>query len=330
MKQYLNLVQDIFDNGSWQENRTGIRTLSMPGAMMKFDLQEGFPAVTTKKLAFKSAVGELVGFLRAYRSAADFRALGCKVWDQNANENAQWLANPYRLQDNDLGSVYGVQWRQWPAYKVIDLSQPQSAAQVADALSRGYQQIGTVEDVGESGKTTSALLYKAIDQLRQCLDTIMTDPGNRRILFHGWNWAQLEEMALPPCHLLYQFLVNPSKREISMCLYIRSNDVGLGTPFNLTEGAALLHLVGRLTGYTPRWFTYFIGDAHIYENHVDMLQEQLRREPFPAPKLVLSDRIPDYAVTGKYEPEWLEKVEPSDFWLEGYEHHAPLTAPMAV
>ncbi len=330
MKQYLNLVQDIFDNGSWQDNRTGIRTLSMPGAMMKFDLQEGFPAVTTKKLAFKSAVGELVGFLRAYRSAADFRALGCKVWDQNANENAQWLANPYRLQDNDLGSVYGVQWRQWPAYKVIDLSQPQSAAQVADALSRGYQQIGTVEDVGENGKSTSALLYKAIDQLRQCLDTIMTDPGNRRILFHGWNWAQLEEMALPPCHLLYQFLVNPSKREISMCLYIRSNDVGLGTPFNLTEGAALLHLVGRLTGYTPRWFTYFIGDAHIYENHVDMLQEQLRREPFPAPKLVLSDRVPDFAVTGKYEPEWLEKVEPSDFWLEGYEHHAPLTAPMAV
>lgn len=330
MKQYLNLVQEIFDNGSWQDNRTGIRTLSIPGAMMKFDLQEGFPAVTTKKLAFKSAVGELVGFLRAYRSAADFRALGCKVWDQNANENTQWLANPYRLQDNDLGSVYGVQWRQWPAYKVIDLSQLQSAVQVADALSRGYQQIGTVEDVGEDGKTTSALLYKAIDQLRQCLDTIMTDPGNRRILFHGWNWAQLEEMALPPCHLLYQFLVNQSKREISMCLYIRSNDVGLGTPFNLTEGAALLHLVGRLTGYTPRWFTYFIGDAHVYESHVDMLQEQLRREPLPAPKLVLSDRIPDYAVTGKYEPEWLEKIEPSDFRLEGYEHHAPLTAPMAV
>ena len=330
MKQYLTLVQEIFDNGSWQGNRTGIRTLSMPGAMMKFDLQAGFPAVTTKKLAFKSAIGELVGFMRAYRSAADFRALGCKVWDQNANENAQWLANPYRLQDNDLGSVYGVQWRQWPAYKVIDLSQPQSAAQITDALSRGYQQIGTVEDVGENGKTTSALLYKAIDQLRQCLDTIMTDPGNRRILFHGWNWAQLEEMALPPCHLLYQFLVNQSKREISMCLYIRSNDVGLGTPFNLTEGAALLHLVGRLTGYTPRWFTYFIGDAHIYENHVDMLQEQLRREPFPAPKLVLSDRIPDYAITGKYEPEWLENVEPTDFWLEGYEHHAPLTAPMAV
>ncbi|WP_295003478.1 thymidylate synthase [uncultured Dechloromonas sp.] len=330
MKQYLNLVQDIFNNGDWQNNRTGIRTLSIPGAMMKFDLQEGFPAVTTKKLAFKSAVGELVGFLRGYRSAADFRGLGCKVWDQNANENAQWLASPYRLQMDDLGPVYGVQWREWPAYKLLDQSQPQGAAQLADALANGYKQVGVVEDVGEHGTTTSVLLYKAIDQLRQCLDTIMSDPGSRRILFHGWNWAQLEEMALPPCHLLYQFLVNAAKREISLCLYIRSNDVGLGTPFNLTEGAALLHLVGRLTGYTPRWFTYFIGDAHIYESHVEMLQEQLKREPFEAPKLVLSDRIPDYAVTRKYEPEWLEKVEPSDFWLEGYQHHPPLTAPMAV
>ncbi|MCT7307122.1 thymidylate synthase [Ralstonia wenshanensis] len=328
MKQYLDLVQDIFDNGSWQENRTGIRTKSIPGAMMKFDLQEGFPAVTTKKLAFKSAVGELVGFLRGYRSAADFRALGCKVWDQNANENAQWLASPFRLQENDLGPVYGVQWRQWPAYKLIDSSLPKSEDQIQDALARGYRQIGNIED-RENG-TSGTLLYKAIDQLRQCLDTITKDPGNRRILFHGWNWAQLEEMALPPCHLLYQFLVNRSKREINLCLYIRSNDVGLGTPFNLTEGAALLHLIGRLTGYTPRWFTYFIGDAHIYENHVDMLQEQLKREPFPAPRLILSDRIPDYAVTGNYEPEWLEKVEPGDFTLEGYQHHAPLTAPMAV
>lgn len=330
MKQYLNLVQDIFDQGSWQENRTGIRTKSIPGAMMKFDLQEGFPAVTTKKLAFKSAIGELVGFMRGYRSAADFRALGCKVWDQNANENAQWLANPFRVQENDLGPVYGVQWRQWPAYKLIDLSHPKSEAQIKDALARGYQQIGLINDGDVSGASKCALLYKAVDQLRQCLDTIIKDPGSRRILFHGWNWAQLEEMALPPCHLLYQFLVNQSKREINLCLYIRSNDVGLGTPFNLTEGAALLHLVGRLTGYTPRWFTYFIGDAHIYENHVDMLQEQLKREPFSAPKLVLSDRIPDYSVTGNYEPEWLEKIEPSDFSLEGYQHHAVLTAPMAV
>lgn len=326
MKQYLDLVQNILDNGSWQQNRTGIRTISMPGAMMRFDLQQGFPAVTTKKLAFKSAIGELVGFLRASRNAADFRALGCKVWDQNANENRQWLANPYRLQEDDLGPVYGVQWRQWPAYKLIDPNQAQAHTQIADALARGYRQVGLVEENG----TNSVLLYKAIDQLRQCLDSIINDPGNRRILFHGWNWAQLEEMALPPCHLLYQFLVNSSDREISLCLYIRSNDIGLGAPFNLVEGAALLHLVGRLTGYAPRWFSYFIGDAHIYENHLDMLQQQLKCEPFPAPRLVMADRIPDYAVTGRYEPEWLEKIEPSDFWLDNYRHHAQLTAPMAV
>lgn len=323
MKQYLDLVRDVLENGSWQANRTGIRTKSLPGAMMKFDLQEGFPAVTTKKLAFKSAIGELVGFLRAYRSAADFRALGCKVWDQNANENPQWLASPYRLQEDDLAAVYGVQWRQWPAYKVIDVTQPNGPAQVLDALGKGYQNLGTLPD-------NRVLLYKAVDQLRECLDTIIKDPGSRRILFHGWNCAQLDEMALPPCHLLYQFLVNQERGEINLCLYIRSNDIGLGSPFNLCEGATLLHLVGRLTGYTPRWFTYFIGDAHVYENHIPMLEEQLKRDPFEAPRLQLSDRIPDYAVTGQYAPEWLEKVEPTDFWLEGYQHHPPLTAPMAV
>lgn len=323
MKQYLDLVQSIFDTGSWQENRTGVRTLSLPGAMLRFDLQQGFPAVTTKKLAFKSAIGELLGFLRASRSAADFRALGCKVWDQNANEHKPWLANPYRLEEDDLGPVYGVQWRAWPAYKVLD---PNCSRQVEDALARGYRPLTSFVEQGEE----KVLLYKAIDQLRYCLDTIIDNPTDRRILFHGWNWAQLEEMALPPCHLLYHFLPNASRREISLCLYIRSNDVGLGTPFNLAEGAALLHLVGRLTGYVPRWFSYFIGDAHIYETHVDMLREQLRREPFTAPKLVLSDRIPDYAVTGKYEPQWLEQAEPGDFALEAYRHHAPLTAPMAV
>lgn len=330
MKQYLDLVRQVLDEGTWQENRTGVRTCSIPGAMMRFDLKEGFPAVTTKKLAFKSAIGEMVGFLRASRSAADFRAFGSKVWDQNANENAQWLGNPYRLETDDLGPVYGVQWREWPAYKLINPEDAHAAAQVADALSRGYVELGRIDNAPTGGAGQSLVLYKAVDQLRQCLDTIIKDPNSRRILFHGWNWAQLEEMALPPCHLLYQFLVNTTKREISLCLYIRSNDLGLGAPYNQTEAAALLHLVGRLTGYTPRWLTYFIGDAHIYENHVDMLKEQLTRTPFPAPKLVLSDRIPDFAQTGKYEPEWLDKVEPSDFMLEGYQHHLPLTAPMAV
>ena len=323
MQQYQELIQTVIDTGSWQDNRTGIRTLSVPGAMMRFDLSKGFPAVTTKRLAFKSVVGELCAFLRASRSAADFRALGCKVWDQNANENQQWLDNPYRLGTDDLGPVYGVQWRQWPGYKVIDADQE---AQLASAQQNGFTIVAPIEENG----VQKVLLYKAIDQLRECLDTIVHNPGSRRILFHGWNPAVLDAVALPACHLLYQFIPNPATKELSMCLYVRSNDLGLGTPFNLAEGAALMHLVGRLTGYTPRWFTYFIGDAHVYENHLEMLNEQLTREPFPMPKLAISDRVPEFAKTGVYQPEWLELVEPSDFSLEGYEHHAPMTAPMAV
>ncbi|HSC99527.1 MAG TPA: thymidylate synthase, partial [Casimicrobiaceae bacterium] len=163
MKQYLQLVETILSEGSWQENRTGVRSISIPGASMRFDLRDGFPAITTRRLPFKTAVAELIGFLRAYRSAADFRALGCKVWDQNANENAQWLANPYRIEPDYLGEIYGYQWRQWPAFKLLDLDDP---AQIEDAVERGYRAIGEVSDDG----TPKLLLHKAVDQVRQCLD----------------------------------------------------------------------------------------------------------------------------------------------------------------
>jgi thymidylate synthase len=323
MEPFLSLVRSILDTGTWQDNRTGIRSISIPGAMLRLDLAQGFPAITTRRLPFKSAVGELIGFLRASRSAADFRALGCKVWDQNANENASWLANPYRLGTDSLGEIYGYQWRAWPAYKLIDSA---NAAQIDDALGRAYRPLGSIDDQG----VAKVVLYKGIDQVRQCLDTIVSNPTDRRILFHAWNCAELDQMALPPCHLLYQFLPNASSRELSLCLYVRSNDMGLGAPFNLCEAAVLLSLVARLTGYSPRWLSYFIGDAHIYENQLDMLNEQLRRTPYPLPRLRISERIPALAQTGQYEPEWLERVEPADFSLENYQHHPPLTAPMAV
>lgn len=323
MRQYIDLLNTILTTGTWQENRTGIKTISVPGAALRFDLKDGFPAVTTRKLAFKTAIGELVGFLRGYKSAAEFRSLGCKVWDQNANENTDWLANPYREGIDDIGGVYGVQWRGWPAYKVLDESK---VAQVQDATARGFQRIADFV----SGDQRKLLMYKPIDQLRQCLDTIINNPTDRRIIFHAWNCAQLDQMALPPCHLLYQFLPNIVQKEISLCLYVRSNDMGLGAPFNLAEGAALLHLVGRLTGYAPRWFSYFIGDAHIYENQLEMIAQQITRQPLPAPQLRISDRIQGPATGGAYAPEWLEMVEPDDFSLDGYEHHPSLSAPMAV
>ena len=148
MKQYLDLVSHVINNGTKQANRTGVNTISFPGAMLRFDLQEGFPAITTRKMAFKSAIGEMCGFLRGVNNAAEFRALGCKVWDQNANENQQWLDNPYRLGTDDLGPVYGVQWRQWPGYKVIDADQE---AQLADAQKNGFKNIRHFTDDGFSG-----------------------------------------------------------------------------------------------------------------------------------------------------------------------------------
>jgi thymidylate synthase len=324
MKQVQELLREVLTEGSLRHNRTGKNAYSLPGMCLKHDMTKGFPAVTTKKLPFKSSTGEMVGFLRAYSNASDFRALGCKVWDQNANENKDWLANPRRMGVDDLGEIYGVQWRKWPAFKEI----PEGEVARIDAyIKDGYEIISSSE--GENS-SKSLILYKSIDQVKMCLDLIMNDPDSRRILFHGWNLAELSDMALVPCHTLYSWYANKETKELSLTLFIRSNDLGLGLPFNLSGGAVLLSLFARLTGYTPKWFTYFIGDAHIYEDQVDMVTEMLNREPFPLPTLKISDRVPSYAETGVFEPEWLEKIEPSDFSLENYRHHAPLTAPMAV
>lgn len=323
MKEFLALASKTLKKGIWKKNRTGIPTVGILGEILRFDLQEGHPAITTRKLAFKMGVGELIGFLRASRSAADFRALGCKVWDQNANENEQWLKNPYRSGHDDLGPIYGVQWRKWPAYKEIAAS---NQAQLEDALSKGFVEIARREVSGE----VVIILFKEIDQIRQCVDTIINNPDDRRILFHGWNPAKLDEIALPTCHFSYQFHADSTLKELSLTLVIRSSDIGLGLPTNANTAACLLALVARLTGYKPRILNIMISDAHIYENTVPMIEEQLKREPFARPRLVISDRIPEFAKTGIYEPEWLDKIEPSDFTLDGYEHHAPLTAPMAV
>lgn len=324
-QQYLDLIQRTMDTGTLLPNRTGEPAISIPGACMTFDVSNSFPAVTTKKLAFKSVVGELCGFLRAKRSAADFRALGCKVWDQNANENQAWLNNPYRTGEDDLGPVYGAQWRQWEAYKFFDMCATPKGVHLEED---GWDYVGSVNT--GPGDSTGDLWHKKIDQLRQCLDTIMTNPTSRRILFHGWNPAVLDEIALPACHLLYQFIPNPTTKEMSLVMYIRSNDLFLGAPFNIAEATALLYLVCHLTGYTPKWYTHMIGDCHIYRNHMEQARIQVEREPYIPPTLVISDRIPKYADTGKYEPDWLDFVHPDDFELIGYLHHPPLPAPMAV
>lgn len=337
MKQYQALVQDVITNGEVHENRTGVKTIRIDGAMMRFNLADGFPAITTKKLAFKSVVAEVCAFFRGATNAATFRELGCKVWDQNANENKEWLANPFRKGPDDLGPVYGAQWRNWPAYTMVrdpwgdngpagDKAFHDSCQKLTD---EGWERIGTENDHDFEDRS-SPIFFKKIDQLRDCLETIINDPDNRRILFHAWNPALLNQIALPACHILYQFIPNKKTKQMSMCVYLRSNDVGLGTPFNQAEAAIMLELVCHLTGYVAKTLTIFIGDCHIYENHMDMLNEQLRREPFPLPKLVISARVPKYSETNVFAPEWLRMVEPSDFTLEGYQHHPAISAPMAV
>jgi thymidylate synthase len=292
MKQYLGLLKDVLENGTRQANRTGIDAISLPGAMLKFNLKDGFPAVTTKKLAFKACKGELVGFLRGYSSAADFRSLGCNIWDQNANENAAWLTNPNRKGEDDLGRIYGVQWRDW---KIEDTF-----------VKTGDNQYEFIE--GQS-----------IDQVQRAIDTIKNDPTNRRIIVNAWRPDEFDQMALPPCHVLYQFIVNVEKNELNLCMYQRSCDLFLGVPFNIASASLFLSIMAKLTGLNPGTFTHFLADAHIYINHIDQVNEQLSREPLPLPKLVLSSR------------DWdLNTITPDDISLEGYQSHASIKAEMAV
>jgi thymidylate synthase len=288
MKNYQLLLKDILENGTQQVNRTGIDAISLPGAMLKFDLNDGFPAMTTKKLAMKAVIGELIGFLRGYDSAADFRALGCNIWDQNANENSQWLNSKYRKGLDDLGRIYGVQWRKWR---------------------------------GENGEH--------VDQVMNVLNTIHERPTDRRIIINAWRPDEFSQMALPPCHVLYQFIVNVERKEINLCMYQRSCDMFLGVPFNIASAALLLSIIGHLTGYKPRHFTHFLADAHIYVNHIEQVKELLSRTPSALPTLEISSRIPTFD-RDNFDPTLIERINPDDIKLRNYNPQSPIKASMAV
>lgn len=313
MKQYQNLLQTILTEGTRQANRTGIDAISIPGAMLKFDLQEGFPAVTTKKLFFNAVKGELLGFLRGYDNAADFRKLGCNIWDQNANDPGlptapnKWISNPNRKGVDDLGRIYGVQWRSW----------------------RGRPNVINVKRTNKDNEELNLVAefeYNTVDQLQVALDTIRKDPTNRRIIINAWRPDEFDQMALPPCHIMSQFIVNVERKELSLCWYQRSVDSFLGLPFNIASYALFLSLMAKLTGYTPRHLTGFLADTHIYVNHLDQVNEQLSREPFPLPILKLD--IPDNLdFTGA---DVFNSITPEMISLENYQHHEAIKAPMAV
>lgn len=286
MRQYLDLLNKVLLEGEWQDNRTKIPTKRLDGAMMQFDLSKGFPAVTTKQLAFKAVKGELLGFIRGYDNAAAFRNVGCNVWDQNANENEDWLKNEHRKGLDDLGRIYGQQWRGW----------------YHDTCGR-------------------------VDQLKNAINEIIKNPTSRRIIVSAWNPADLDKMALPPCHMLFQLLVNVEKKTISMCMYQRSCDMFLGVPFNIASYALLLELICLVTGYRASVLTMFMADVHIYKNHMEQVVEQLNRPTKQLPKLVLCDSI-----TGRHSDptKQLELIMPSDIMLINYEHHPAIKAEMAV
>lgn len=299
MKQYLDLLQDILDNGEIKDDRTGIGTHSVFGRHLRFDLRRGFPAVTTKKLAWKACVGELLWFIEG---SSDERRLAEITHGTSEGKVTIWTPNalsPYWKHkakfEGDLGRVYGVQWRHWNKYR-------------------------TEKDMGAAhkGGTRLAVDKIEVDQLANLIKGLIEDPNGRRHILSAWNVSELDEMALPPCHVMSQFYVNKNK-ELSCHMYQRSQDVFLGAPFNYASYALLTHMIAHVCGYGVGELIVSTGDTHIYQNHVDQVKEQLSREPYPLPKLWLNP-----AVTN------IDSFTMDDIKLIDYQSHGQLKAPMAV
>lgn len=253
-KEYFKLINHILNNGQERSDRTQTGTLSCFGYQMRFDLTEGFPLITSKRVFFRGVVEELLWMLRGSTNANELNEKGVKIW--NANGTKEFLKkNGLNYQEGHLGPVYGHQWRHFNA-KYIDAN----------------------TDYNNQG----------IDQIEQIIDMIKNNPESRRIILSGWNPSQNNEMALPPCHTLCQFYVNTSAKTLSCQLYQRSGDVGLGVPFNIASYALLTHILAKMTNLTPKEFIHVLGDAHIYLNHKDILVEQLKNQTYASPKLIIN------------------------------------------
>jgi len=299
MQLYLDLLKDILENGETKNDRTGVGTLSVFGRQLRFDLRKGFPAVTTKKLAWKACVGELLWFIEG---SNDERRLAEITHGTREGVVTIWTPNalaPYWKDkakfDGDLGPVYGVQWRHWNKYRIE-------------------------KDMGSAhkGGTRLAVDQIEVDQLKNLIDGLKNDPNGRRHILSAWNVGELDQMALPPCHVMSQFYVN-KKRELSCHMYQRSQDVFLGAPFNYASYALLTHLIAHHCGYKVGELIISTGDTHIYTNHVEQVKEQLTRDPLPLPTLMLS-----------VEKKDIFEMTMNDIHLEGYTSHGPIKAEMAV
>jgi thymidylate synthase len=264
MKQYLDLMRQVRDHGHRKDDRTGTGTLSIFGHQMRFDLADGFPLVTTKKLHLRSIVYELLWFIRGDTNVQYLRDNKVTIWDEWADA------------EGDLGPVYGAQWRSWPA---------------------------------RDGS--------AIDQLADVISRIRSNPDSRRLIVTAWNPADVDRMALPPCHCLFQFYV--AEGRLSCQLYQRSADIFLGVPFNIASYALLTHMIAQVTGLKPGTFVHTLGDAHLYLNHLDQADEQMKREPLPLPRLVITRDVRS-----------IDDFRFEDFEIVNYRSHPHIAAPVAV
>jgi len=261
---YLGLLRDILDHGVDRGDRTGTGTRGVFGRQLRFDLSEGFPALTTKKLHLKSIILELLWFLRGDSNVRWLQEQGVTIWDEWANE------------EGELGPVYGKQWRSWET---------------------------------KDGRV--------IDQIANVVASIKNNPNSRRHIVSAWNPAEVDQMALPPCHCLFQFYVAEGK--LSCQLYQRSADVFLGVPFNIASYALLTQMMAQVTGLAPGDFVHTFGDAHLYHNHFDQAREQLKRTPYAPPRMLINPERKD-----------IFSFEYADFKLEGYTAHPTIRAPIAV
>jgi thymidylate synthase len=264
MRQYLDLLKHVLENGADRSDRTGTGTRSIFGHQMRFDLARGFPVTTTKKLHLKSIVHELLWFLAGDTNVKYLNDNGVTIWDEWADENG------------DLGPIYGAQWRSWPT--------PDS---------------------------------RHIDQIANLLMELKKNPHSRRLIVSAWNPAEIEAMALPPCHCLFQFYVSDGK--LSCQLYQRSGDIFLGVPFNIASYALLTMMVAQASGMKPGEFIHTLGDAHLYSNHFEQAREQLKRTPKPLPTMWINPEVKDLFAF-RYE----------DFQLKGYVAEPNIPAPIAV
>ncbi len=264
MRQYLDLMRHVRENGTRKEDRTGVGTISVFGYQMRFDLTEGFPAITTKKLHLRSIIYELLWFLKGSTNIAYLNEHGVRIWDEWADEKGE------------LGPIYGYQWRSWPA--------PNGGA---------------------------------VDQMAQLVEALKNNPHSRRHLVSAWNVSQIDMMALPPCHTLFQFYVADGR--LSCQLYQRSADIFLGVPFNIASYALLTLMVAQVTGYRPGEFVHTFGDAHLYLNHLEQADLQLTRQPYRKPTMRLNPEI-----TSLFE------FQHGDFELVDYQSHPHIRAPIAV